>query len=218
QGAWSSRFVAESGRARDHRGDLLRRLGHLAEEAGNLAMRNAWHILFLGVKELISLARDPVLLFLIAYAFTFAVYTPSKSAVMDLVNASIAVVNQDDSQAARTVQESFLPPLFLPPASISFSDINPDMDSGRYTFVVNLPEQFQEGLAKDTKPMVEIVTDATAMSQAGRGPGYIQRIITSAVQPFWGHPATRNDQPLTVLEPRARFNPNMEQGWFVAIN
>ena len=51
-------------------------------------MRNAWHILFLGVKELISLARDPVLLFLIAYAFTFAVYTPSKSAVMDLVNAS----------------------------------------------------------------------------------------------------------------------------------
>ena len=181
-------------------------------------MRNAWHILFLGVKELISLARDPVLLFLIAYAFTFAVYTPSKSAVMDLVNASIAVVNQDDSQAARTVQESFLPPLFLPPASISFSDINPDMDSGRYTFVVNLPEQFQEGLAKDTKPMVEIVTDATAMSQAGRGPGYIQRIITSAVQPFWGHPATRNDQPLTVLEPRARFNPNMEQGWFVAIN
>src|SRR5436305_15149013 len=98
-------------------------------------MRNAWHIVYLGVKELISLARDPVLLFLIAYAFTFAVYTPSKSAVMDLVNASIPVVNQDDSQAARAVNDDMLPPLFLPAAHISFGDFNRVMDPGGYTFV-----------------------------------------------------------------------------------
>src|SRR6478735_3831696 len=177
-------------------------------------MRNAWHIAFLGVKELISLARDPVLLFLIAYAFTFAVYTPSKSAVMDLVNASIAVVDQDDSQAARAVKDAMLPPLFLPASNISFGDINRDMDAGRYTFVVNLPQRFEEDLAKDAKPVIEIVTDATAMSQAGRGPGYIQRIITSTVEPFWSHRASRNNPPVAHLETRARFNPNMEQGWF----
>lgn len=178
-------------------------------------MRNAWHILQLGIKELISLARDPVLLFLIAYAFTFSVYTPSKSAVMDVVNASIAVVNQDDSQAARDVREAMLPPLFLPAADIPFSDINRDMDAGRYTFVVNLPQRFQEDLTRDAQPSVEIVTDATAMSQAGRGPGYIQRIITNTVQPYWPHKAI---PPLVQLETRARFNANMEQGWFVAIN
>ena len=94
-------------------------------------MRNAWHILQLGIKELISLARDPVLLFLIAYAFTFSVYTPSESAVMDVINASIAVVNQDDSQAARDVREAMLPPLFLPAKNIPFSDINRDMDAGK---------------------------------------------------------------------------------------
>ena len=44
-------------------------------------MRTAWHIFHLGIKELISLYRDPVLLFLIVYTFTFSVYTPSKSAV-----------------------------------------------------------------------------------------------------------------------------------------
>jgi ABC-2 type transport system permease protein len=181
-------------------------------------MRNAWHILFLGVKELISLARDPVLIFLIAYAFTFAVYTPSKSAVMDLVNASIAVVNQDDSNAARAVKDAMLPPLFLPAADISFSDINRDMDAGRYTFVVNLPQRFQADLVRDAQPSVEIVTDATAMSQAGRGPGYIQRIIASTIQPFWSRRASAGNAPLTYLETRARFNPNMEQGWFVAIN
>jgi ABC-2 type transport system permease protein len=181
-------------------------------------MQNALHIFRLGIKELISLARDPVLLFLIAYAFSFAVYTPSKSAVMDLVNASIAIVNQDDSQAARSVKDAMLPPLFLPAQDIAFSDINRDMDAGRYTFVVNLPQKFQEDLERDAKPTVEIVTDATAMSQAGRGPGYIQRIITSTIDPFWQGRGKRNDAPLAQLETRARFNPNMEQGWFVAIN
>jgi ABC-2 type transport system permease protein len=181
-------------------------------------MQNAWHIFRLGIKELISLARDPVLLFLIAYAFTFAVYTPSKSAVMDLVNASIAIVNQDDSQAARSVKDAMLPPLFLPAQDIAFSDINRDMDAGRYTFVVNLPQKFQEDLERDAKPTIEIVTDATAMSQAGRGPGYIQRIITSTINSFWQGHGKRNNAPVAQLETRARFNPNMEQGWFVAIN
>jgi ABC-2 type transport system permease protein len=181
-------------------------------------MQNALHIFRLGIKELISLARDPVLLFLIAYAFTFAVYTPSKSAVMDLVNASIAIVNQDDSQASRSVKDAMLPPLFLPAQDIDFGDINRDMDAGRYTFVVNLPQKFQEDLERDAKPIIEIVTDATAMSQAGRGPGYIQRIITSTIDPFWQGRGKRNDAPVAQLETRARFNPNMEQGWFVAIN
>jgi ABC-2 type transport system permease protein len=181
-------------------------------------MQNALHIFRLGIKELISLARDPVLLFLIAYAFTFAVYTPSKSAVMDLVNASVAVVNEDDSQAARAVQEAMLPPLFLPASNISFGEINRDMDAGRYTFVVNLPQKFEEDLARNAQPTVEIVTDATAMSQAGRGPGYIQRIISSTVAPFWPGSNSPKNAPLMELNTRARFNPNMQQGWFVAIN
>ena len=51
-------------------------------------MQNLRHIFQLGIKELLSLARDPVLLFLIVYSFSFSVYTPAKSAVMDVVNAS----------------------------------------------------------------------------------------------------------------------------------
>src|SRR6185503_19342545 len=131
-------------------------------------MRNVWHTFQLGLKEIVSLARDPVLLFLIAYSFTFSIYTPSKSAVMDVVNASIAVVNEDDSQAARAVREAMLPPLFLPAAEIPFNEINRDMDRGRYTFVVSLPQKFEQDLARDARPTVEIISDATAMSQAGR--------------------------------------------------
>ncbi|HEY7006536.1 MAG TPA: ABC transporter permease [Sphingomicrobium sp.] len=181
-------------------------------------MRAGWHIFHLGIKELISLFRDPVLLFLIAYTFTFSVYTPSKSAVMDVVNASIAIVDEDNSDASRAVTDAMLPPQFLPPKLIDYADINPSMDRGKYTFVVHIPPKFQADIEENTKPDVQIVTDATAMSQAGRGPGYIQQIINDTVAPYWNPPNKAQNAPLVTLETRARFNPNMYQGWFVAIN
>lgn len=181
-------------------------------------MRHVWHIFHLGIKEMLSLARDPVLLFLIVYSFTFAVYTPSKSAVMDVINASVAVVNEDDSEAARDVRDAMLPPFFRPAAEISFNDINREMDAGRYTFVVNTPPEFQADLERNVRPDVQLIVDATAMSQAGRGPSYIQQIIDHAVQPYWAGAGTAATEPAVRLETRARFNPNMIQGWFVAIN
>jgi len=181
-------------------------------------MGKLWHIFQLGLKEMLSLARDPVLLFLIAYSFTFSVYTPSKSAVMDVVNASIATVDEDNSDAARAVHDAMLPPQFLPPKNIAWADINSAMDTGKFTFVVNIPPRFQSDLAENIKPDIEIVADATAMSQAGRGPTYIQKIINNTVQPYWSGGTRGRDQPVVELESRARFNANMLQGWFVAVN
>jgi ABC-2 type transport system permease protein len=181
-------------------------------------MKQLKHIGQLGIKELLSLARDPVLLFLIAYCFTFSVYTPAKSAVMDVINASVAIVDEDDSEVSRRIRAALLPPYFLPAALLSFSDINRAMNTGEYTFVVDIPSKFQQDLTKEATPTVEIIADATAMSQAGRGPGYISKIMNAEVQPFW--PGSRNpeNKDLVRLNSRARFNPNMQQGWFVAVN
>jgi ABC-2 type transport system permease protein len=180
--------------------------------------RHAWHIFHLGIKELLSLARDPVLLFLIAYSFTFSVYTPAKSAVMDVVNASIAVVDEDGSEVARDLRDAMLPPQFLPPDEISFRDINRDMDAGKYTFVVNIPPEFQADLERNNRPDIQVISDATAMSQAGRGPSYIQQIINHTVAPYWAGAGRAQNEPVAELETRARFNANMYQSWFVAIN
>jgi len=181
-------------------------------------MRNLNHIAQLGIKELLSLLRDPVLLFLIAYSFTFSVYTPAKSAVMDVVNASIAVVDEDDSTVSRRIRDALLPPLFLPAAQLPFNAINHAMNAGRYTFIVDIPPRFESDLAKSADPTVQIITDATAMSQAGRGPEYIRKIMTNEVQPFWGDRGDPNNKELVRLNTRARFNPNMQQSWFVAVN
>src|SRR5215469_1075583 len=106
-------------------------------------MKHVKHILQLGVKELLSLLRDPVLLFLIVYSFTFSVYTPSKTAVMDVINASVAVVDEDHSAASRQIRDALLPPFFLPAAQIPFSEINRVLDEGQYTFVIDIPPKFQ---------------------------------------------------------------------------
>jgi len=52
-------------------------------------MKRAKHIFRLGVKELISLSQDAVLIFLILYSFTFAIYTPAKSAVTSVSSGLI---------------------------------------------------------------------------------------------------------------------------------
>ena len=181
-------------------------------------MRNVRHIFHLGIKEILSLARDPVLLFLIAYCFTFSVYTPAKSAVMDVINASIALVDEDDSALSRQIRDAFLPPLFRPARLIDFSQINQAMNSGQFTFIVDLPRKFQSDISRNATPTAEIIADATVMAQAGRGPGYIGNIMNREAYSFWPGRDDPNNLELVKLNTRVRFNPNVEQSWFVSIN
>ena len=55
------------------------------------------NICHLGVKELRSLVRDPIMLVLIVYAFTVSVYTAATAMPETLNKAPIAVVNEDRS-------------------------------------------------------------------------------------------------------------------------
>ncbi len=181
-------------------------------------MKSVRHIVRLGVKELVSLFRDPVLMILIVYCFTFSVYAPARSAVMEVKNASVAVVDEDDSSVSRQIIDGLLPPLFLRPARVPFADINRVMEESRYTFVIDIPPKFQNDLVKGDAPTVEIISDATAMSQAGRGPGYLEKIIDSTPGPYVRDGRESKYRELVRLNSRARFNPNMHQGWFDGVN
>jgi ABC-2 type transport system permease protein len=73
-------------------------------------------------------------------------------------------------------------------------------------------------LERDAYPTIQVITDATAMSQAGRGPSYIQRIITDTVTQFWSSEAKPRTRRLCNSRRGRVFNPNMQQSWFVAVN
>lgn len=179
-------------------------------------MQKLINIYRLGVKELWGLARDPVMLILIVYCFTASIYTAA-TAVPDSLNlASIAVVDEDDSPLSRQIISAFYPPLFNPPARISLREMDPGMDEDKYTFVLNIPPNFQRDVLKGEAPDVQLNVDATRMSQAFTGNGYIQQIIMDEVNEFVQRYRSREVLPVN-LELHTSFNPNLTQSWFSSV-
>jgi ABC-2 type transport system permease protein len=173
-------------------------------------------IFWLGLKEFRSLARDTALVGFILYAFTYAVYGPAKGAPVELRNASVAVVDEDRSVLSARVADALLPPYFRPARRIDISDIDRDMDAGKYTFVVDIPPRFQADVEAGRRPTIQVNVDATAMAQAGRGATYIQNAIGEEVLRFVHAPQAA--QPPVTLVTRAKFNPNLQDSWFLSVS
>ncbi|MFC4299725.1 ABC transporter permease [Castellaniella hirudinis] len=167
----------------------------------------------LGVKELWSLWRDPVMLVLIAFSFTVSVYTSATAMPETLHHVSIAIVDEDHTPLSRQITAAFYPPQFLPPALIGQEAVDPGLDIGRYSFVLNIPPDFQRDVLAGRPAEIQINVDATRMSQAFTGNGNIQQIIQGEIQAFLRgrNPAMASPVELSL---RARFNPALEKAWF----
>lgn len=167
----------------------------------------------LGIKELWSLAREPVMLVLIAYTFTVAIYIAATAMPETLHKAPIAIVDEDGSPLSARVAMAFFPPHFKAPVMIPLTGIDPGMDAGDYTFALDIPQNFQRDVLAGRTPVIQLNVDATRMSQAFTGSSYIQQMVlgevTEFVQRYRSSTASRVDLVL-----RARFNPNLEQSWF----
>ncbi|EQB16748.1 MULTISPECIES: ABC transporter permease [Sphingobium] len=167
----------------------------------------------LGVKELWSLWRDPMMLVLIIFTFTFAVYSSASSMPETLQNASIAIVDEDASPLSQRIVSAFYPPQFVQPVMIAPAQIDPGMDAGIYTFVLHIPSGFQRDVLAGRPAEIQLNTDATRMSQAFTGSGYIQQIVMGEVSAFARRYRGAATSPVD-LEVRARFNPTLNKRWF----
>lgn len=179
-------------------------------------MRALANIYRLGVKELWSLRRDKIMLFLIFYTFTISVYTAATAMPETLHKAPIAIVDEDASPLSARIVSAFYPPQFNIPELISLQQMDPGMDSGRYTFVVNIPPNFQSDILAGNITNIQLSTDATRMSQAFSGSGYIQQIIMAELSEFLQHQRGLASTPVD-LELRVRFNPTLEKVWFGSV-
>ena len=175
--------------------------------------RHLAHIFRLGVKELWSLARDPMLLLLIVYVFTGAVYTASTAMPETLHNTPIAIVDEDDSALSQRIVSAFYAPQFTTPKIISISQMDAGMDAGDYTFTLHLPQGLQRDVLAGRAPGIQLNVDATRMSQAFAGSGAVQQIVLGEVSEFVQRHRGASAQPVG-LALRARFNPSLEQSWF----
>ena len=181
-----------------------------------MSRRNLANIYDLGVKELWSLWRDPMMIALIVYVFTASVYTSATSMPETLHNAPIAIVDEDNSALSQRIASAFYPPQFTPPAMIDYGRVDPGMDAGQYTFALVIPPNFQRDVLARRSPALQLNVDATRMSQAFTGSGYIQQIAIGEVNEFVKR--YRGAEPLPVdLALRARFNPSLDKAWFGSV-
>ena len=143
-------------------------------------MRSAHNILHLGIKELRSLVRDPIMLVLIVYAFTFSIYTAATAMPETLHKAPIAIVDEDRSALSNHIIDDFYPPYFLPPALITTAEMDARMDAGLDTFALHIPSGFQRDLLAGHSPVLQLNVDGTRMSQSFTGSSYVQAIVSGA--------------------------------------
>ncbi len=171
------------------------------------------HIFRLGLKELISLRHDRILLLFMLYAFSIAIYMPASGSAIGVHNASVAIVDEDQSSLSRLIAEVLQPPEFQPPVPLAYPEMDQALDQGLYTFVIQIPVGFQADVLAQRQPELQLNVDATAMSQAFMGAGYISRILHNELLQQQGQTPT---QPIE-LNTRALFNSNLQSGWFLAI-
>ncbi|HXK22122.1 MAG TPA: ABC transporter permease [Myxococcota bacterium] len=176
-------------------------------------MGSFWKIWRLGVKELRSLWHDPVMLALIATSFSLLVYTGAKATRHELRNAPIAVVDHDHSHLSERLITAFYLPRFKTPERISSAEMDSGLDLGRYTFVLDIPQDFERDVRQGRDPELQVNIDATRMSQAYIGAGYIQNIVHDELAEFMRQRGKAADPPIRLV-PRVVFNPNLEGVWF----
>lgn len=174
---------------------------------------NIWR---LGQKELWSLWRDPVMLLLILYSFSLNIYVAATSMPETLHKAPIAIVDEDQSPLSDRIRSAFYLPYFLPPVPISLNEVDPALDAGTYSFVLTIPPDYQRDVLAGRTPQIQLSVDATRISQAFSGAGYISQIVASELNEFKQHHRINTVLPVDLVL-RARFNPNLTSSWFGSV-
>ena len=157
--------------------------------------------------------RDPVMMVLIAYTFSVAIYIAATAMPDSLHKAAIAIVDEDGSPLSGRIISAFYAPHFMLPVLVSLKDVDPGLDTGSFTFALDIPPGFQRDVLAGSSPTIQLNVDATRMSQAFTGSSYIQQIVLGEVNEFIQR-YRGSAAPPVELSMRVRFNPSLTPIWF----
>jgi len=170
----------------------------------------------LALKELRSLWRDRLLLVFVLWAFSGAIVIAARVVPDRLVRVPIAVVDEDGTALSQRLVGAFYPPDFLPPALISLAQMDAGLDTGRYSFVLDIPPDFQRDAMAGRRPALQLNVDATQMRQSFLGAGQVQAMLQQEVQEFLARERALAAAPVE-LAYRMRFNPSSDSARFAAV-
>ena len=180
-------------------------------------MRAILNIIWLIGKEIKSTLGDPVMVGLILWSFFFAVMMEARGAGDTVHNASIAIVDEDNSPLSRQIAGALMPPWFQTPLYMNANQAAAAMDRGDVMFTLNFPPDFGSDAIAGRAPVAQLLADATAVSQAQLGSDYLRNIVADESRVFL---TGRSDAPVPDLdlELRRAFNPNGNPVWFKTLS
>ena len=174
------------------------------------------NIFWLGTKELRSVLRDYVLMGFVVYAFSLQIMAQANSYSQEVHNAAVGLVDEDHSELSRRITGAFLPPYFQHARAITEREIIPQMNAGNFTFVVDIPPNFERDVLGGRNPAIQVDVDATVMVQGGLGGGYVEQIIMNEIAGFLSRAGGAKPPPVN-LAVRVVFNPNVTTAWFTSV-
>src|SRR5215475_5491138 len=190
---------------------LTKRPGRFARLQLHLA-----NIYRLMIKELRSFRSDPIMMLLVAYSFTIAIYAAATGASTEATNLSIGIVDEDRSGLSRGIADGLTPPTFRQVIQLAPTEIDTAMNAQRVLFIIEIPTNFESDILSGRRPTVEIDVDATAAAQAFNGMTYIQNVIISYVTDFITRREGVTVAPAKIVT-KVKFNPNLKSSWFTSV-
>lgn len=175
-------------------------------------LKNVW---VLSLKELKSLLGDVTLLGLIVVFLSVAVYTVATGITTEVRNASVAIIDEDHSQLSFRIRDALQAPYFKTPVMISPDQVDQAMDKGDYVFVLTIPSNFERDVMASREVSIQVLADATAVTQAGVGTTYLNQIVQNEVNDF----KQQSPSDLLPLTPvvQVLFNPNTQTHWYTGV-
>jgi ABC-2 type transport system permease protein len=134
-----------------------------------------------------------------------------------VVNAAVGIVDADRSALSHRLRDALQPPLFQPPVDLPVEEVQAAFDTGRFTFIVEIPPGFEADLLRGRRPQIQLSVDATAMNIAGIGTTYLQTIVQQEAAAYLAARGVTLAGEQVSAVARVMFNPNLEGVRTVAI-
>ena len=180
-------------------------------------MRSIKNILALSAKELRSLFSDTVLVVLVVLDFTALVDSAATGINNDVNNASVGVIDADQSVLSHRILDALQQPHFQKPVPVQREEVEELLDKGKLMFVLEFPPNFQRDVEMGREPKVQLLTDATNMAQAGLGQSYIGHIFQNELVDFLKQKDLIDEMTPVKSVATLVFNPNATDMWPAAV-
>lgn len=180
-------------------------------------------ILSLMRKEFAQILRDKALLFILAWAFTGAIYTAGHGMSMEVKKFPTVIYDLSKSPASRELINRFQLPYFK---ILSYlhreEEITQWLDSGKASMAIIIPPDFQRRINSGEQAKVQVITDGTISMSATIAAAYVAQIAgdySMEVLERQGRFTRSAFENLPIIDERLRveFNPNILSSWFTSL-